>query len=81
MRFRLHAPVRPEHNAKLMKNVIRGAINTEKNKSNLLNNIFLRNPPTSLTNKNHSHTEQRVLPCSRSFSVVNRGGGSESRRG
>ena len=38
----------------------------KKNQSNMLNNIFLRNPPTTLTNKNHSHTEQRVLPCSRS---------------
>ena len=52
MQPRLHAPARPEHIAKLMKNVILGAINTEKNKSNLLNNIFLRNLPTSLTNKN-----------------------------
>lgn len=52
MQSRLHALVRPEHIAKLMKNVISGAINTEKNQSNLLNNIFLRNPSTSLTNKN-----------------------------
>ena len=52
MQPRLHAPARPEHNANVMKNVILGAINTEKNKSNLLNNIFLRNLPTSLTNKN-----------------------------
>ena len=81
MQPQLHAPAPPEHIAKLMKNVILGAINTEKNQSNLLNNIFLRNPPISLTNKNHSHTEQRVLPCSRSFSVVNRGGGSKTRRG
>ena len=53
MQSRLYAPARSEHIAKLMmKNVIRGAINTEKNKSNLLNNIFLRNPPTTLANKN-----------------------------
>ena len=36
MQSRLHAPAPPEHIAKLMKNVISGAINTEKNKSNLL---------------------------------------------
>ena len=52
MQSRLHAPAPPEHIAKLMKNVISGAINTEKNKSNLLNNIFLRNPPSTITNKN-----------------------------
>ena len=58
MQSRLHAPARPEHNAKLMKNVIFGAINTEKNQSNLLNNIFLRNPPTSLNNKNPRQKSQ-----------------------
>ena len=52
MQPRLHAPARPEHNANVMKKIIRRAIHTEKNKSNLLNNIFLRNPPTTITNKN-----------------------------
>ena len=52
MQSRLHAPAPLEHIAKLMKNVISGAINTEENKSNLLNNIFLRNPPSTITNKN-----------------------------
>ena len=27
----------------------------KKNQSNMLNNIFLRNPLTTLTNKNNSH--------------------------
>ena len=52
MQPRLHAPAPPEHNANVMKKIIRRAINTEKNQSNLLNNIFLRNPSTTITNKN-----------------------------
>ena len=55
MQSRLHAPAPPEHIANVMKKIIRRAIHTEKNKSNLLNNIFLRNLLTTLTNKNNSH--------------------------